>query len=139
MDKVRRFSLLHSRAFWFGVPGLVFLLWAWADSKIHGFMLNSDGNAYGVGLYQMNGDVILTWGDNRDLSNWRWEISHEVVEPNEAEEAKAVLKWVSSALEMKMISISHRWLALAYVAGWAGLLAWRKRYCRAVSPGESTA
>jgi hypothetical protein len=24
-----RFRLLSSRAFWFGVPGLVFLLWAW--------------------------------------------------------------------------------------------------------------
>lgn len=27
-----RFRLFRSRAFWFGVPGLMFLLWAWADS-----------------------------------------------------------------------------------------------------------
>ena len=27
-----RFRLFRSRAFWLGVPGLVFLLWAWGDS-----------------------------------------------------------------------------------------------------------
>ncbi|WP_264488963.1 hypothetical protein [Luteolibacter arcticus] len=32
MEKGTQFRLSRSRAFWLGVPGLVFFLWAWVDS-----------------------------------------------------------------------------------------------------------
>lgn len=129
-----RFRLFRSRAFWFGVPGLVFLLWAWGDSMTHAFSLNSDGSAYGVDLFHLNGDILLMWGDKRDTSRWHWEISRDEVDRGEAEEAKALLKKMSVALDIKVISVPHRWLVPAYVVGWAGLLIWRWRKFRRAFP-----
>ena len=39
LEKGPRFRLFRSRAFWFGVPGLMFLLWAWADSMRYNLSL----------------------------------------------------------------------------------------------------
>jgi hypothetical protein len=128
-----RFRLLRSRAFWFGVPGLVFLLWAWWVSIRH---ISSVGvgasRPWGIG--QAAGVVVSVWNSEGWPEDWRKSgTRHEGVSVEDARGWKTRLaeqrEWTSG---FRYVVISHHTLVLAYVAGWAGLVVWRARKLRAL-------
>ncbi len=118
---VKRFRLVRSRAFWFGVPGLVGLLWGWWVSM-----------GYWSWASMGNWELGQSWGDmyvyvegrpNRrdfhfehmegpvDLSAWELELGkkrHEFA-------------------NRRLIVIPYRWPAVGYALVYAGLLVSRKR------------
>lgn len=77
-----RYRPFRSLTFWLGIPGLVFLLWAWVDSMTHLSQVSykaefrlGDGSLAkrNVAASNSGGDVSLTWsrpdGDYKLLSH----------------------------------------------------------------------
>ncbi len=125
-----RFHLFRSRAFWFGLPGLVFLLWGWWVSMGH-FSRAECGGRFDWWIAQSAGVIVVFW-ESEGPPDWdRFGVSHRKTNEEGAREWKS---WLIEATEKDpsrhMVAIPHRFVVLAYVAGWAGLLTWRKRKYR---------
>lgn len=124
---MKRFRLFRSRAFWFGVPGLVGLLWGWWVSMGYwseaGFM---GGHPFGLG--QVNGEIFPFW----DSAGWPdrrvFEVSHQKASRDEVRRWKmALATWRERDPSYSIVFIPYYLPVTGYVAGWAGLLIWRKR------------
>jgi hypothetical protein len=119
-----RFRLFRSRAFWFGVPGLVFLLWGWWDSM--GDRSGVDFGLWGVG--QSAGDVYAYCFSDGWPDSWEVETFQYQVEPEEALEWKiALIDPPHPVPDLRSVFIPYQLLVPCFLAGWAGLLIWRKR------------
>lgn len=125
---MKRFRLFRSRAFWFGVPGLVFLLWGWGDSLV------ITREAY---FYRQR--FLLWHGDSRTvvhvLPGVGWMPSNEsgigfnryAAEPFKWPCLPAPTYEDHGENRMRTVQLPHWLLIVIYVAVWAGLLILRKR------------
>lgn len=127
-----RFRLFRSRAFWFGVPGLVFLIWAWGLSKTHYSGVGNLDGPFSKKIGQLDGDVLLGWNPWPSSNSWRG--FHERIPPGHAQEIKEFFKELGVP-GVWVIFIPHRSLVTGYLLGWAGLVFWRSRKYRALPEG----
>lgn len=126
VDKVTRFRLFRSRAFWFGVPGLVFLLWAWGLSKSHISYVVFEGFSSDVLVGQLDGELVLVPDYVKMIGGGWWASYHTRSTPGEVEDVKS---WLNS-LRLTGHSVNlipHGWLVAGYGLGWAGVIGWRWR------------
>ena len=131
-----KFRLFRSRAFWFGVPGLVFLLWGWWISMGHWSGAGFDGARF-WGIGQQGCEVFAVW-NSEGGPEWG-----EFVAGHRKTSEKQVRVWKESIADRRRgydpacryVFIPYRWMFLAYVAGLAGLVGWRWRMYRALPEG----
>lgn len=133
-----RFRPHCSRAFWFGLPGLVFLLWGWGMSMSYYSRAGFAGaRSWVVG--QAAGEVYLCW-DTDGWPDWRsFNARNLEMSLDEARKVKGRM------ISLREVRPSHRfvfmpayWLAIVYMAMWTGLLIWRRRKFRNAIPAESS-
>lgn len=124
-----RFRLFRSRAFWFGVPGLVFLLWGWWVSMGHRSWVAFDT----VGIGHSAGEVYAYCFSDDMLVLGDMGVGHYEVAPVDA------LEWKKDLIDspkvfpdFRVTFVPYYWMIVAYVAGWAGLVLWRSRKYRSL-------
>jgi hypothetical protein len=126
-----RFRLFRSRAFWFGVPGLLFLLWGWVDSVK---MKSScwGGRHWSVHLAQYENYLQLQlsrasatvgskkwgWGTERTprvtANSWpRWKYRPHWIHSSDPDSTTDVLL------------LPHWFVVLLYLLPWSTVVAWR--------------
>ena len=122
-----RFRLFRSRAFWFGVPGLVFLLCGWWMSMGHSSYAGFGGSPE-WSIRQGGGEVFAAWS-SFGWPDWRQVYGrHQKVPVEYFGHSKANLAaWCKYWTNSGYVVVSYHWLVLCYVAVWAGLIFWRKR------------
>jgi len=121
-----RFRLFRSRAFWFGVPGLVFLLWGWWISMWDYYGAGfSGGPPSGVGCFA--GEVSAFW----NLNGWpaeRFYTWHVEAPPmGSAREWPVNVDVSRGDPAFRHVYIPYWSLVFGYVVAWIGVLIWRKR------------
>ena len=145
-----RFRLFRSRGFWFGLPGLVFLLWAWGDSsRWESNCSVSAGRWYGYlsqrqGYLQIEvirGDPpvpVTFWVERSTRASgreiwleWRYwpQWRHHELEPG-------LHGWlhVSHRSVSDTLILPHWFLLLLHLIPWGGVMFWRLRKRRALPP-----
>jgi hypothetical protein len=131
MDKAARFRLHRSRAFWFGVPGLLFLLWAWVDSVK---MKSSwwSGRHWSAHLAQYENYLQLQLSRTRtSVSSKKWVWGAERTPratANSWPRCKYRPRWThiddpDSATDVLLLP--HWFVVLLYLLPWSGVVAWR--------------
>jgi hypothetical protein len=134
-----RFRLFRSRAFWFGVPGLVFLVWGWWMSMGHqsgaSFKGTGVGDYWGIG--QMGGEVYAVW-DSVVGPDWgSFYAGNDAMTWERARQVKDI--WVrvcEKSPSSRIVFIPYHWPVMGYVAGWAGVIFWRSRKYQAFAMAE---
>ena len=124
---MNRFRLFRSKAFWFGVPGLVGLLWGWWVSMGYWSHAGFRGQ-HSQWIGQVGGEVYAIW----DLKGWPdWQQFAVWHNEKSVEEVSAVKRFVASEAQKKtathIVFVPYYLPVVSYVAVWAGLLIWRKR------------
>ncbi|RYD68613.1 MAG: hypothetical protein EOP83_00545 [Verrucomicrobiaceae bacterium] len=133
-----RFRLFRFRTFWFGVPGLVFLLWAWADSMkvstraviVRKSILLSDS------VYHHAGSLdFVHWPNSWGGSLWprQCRVTRQRSDahgwfPLPGIRGHSV--WIGTAFHTSRLVIPHWCLVSLYLIAWAGLIGWRWRTVR---------
>ena len=123
-----RFRLFRSRAFWFGVTGLAFLLWGWWVSMGYESWVGF-GGTHQWRLGQLGGEIYAWW----DVGGWP-DGQFYSAEHGEMP-LEAAREWRLRLIEERhwfvppnsYAFIPYYWIVLGYLAVWAGLLIWRKR------------
>lgn len=123
----------RSRLFWLGLPGLVFLLWAWWVSMGSYLYAGFEG-IHGLAVRQMGGELCLTW-DSDGWPDWRhFTTSHGRWSGGAGEVAAAKLMFTmmrENDPTSRFVFIPYYWLVFAYIAGWLLTLAlWQRRKSR---------
>ena len=122
-----RFRLFRSRAFWFGVPGLVGLLWGWwVSTGYHSWV--EVGSLRDWELGQTSGHVYAFWYVE-GWPNWREVYAgHEEASVDDSNELKQEMAEGREAVSsFRYIIMGHHWLAAGYLVSWCGLVFWRSR------------
>jgi hypothetical protein len=129
-----RFRLFRSRAFWFGVPGLVGLMWGWWVSMGYRSYVMAASDVAELLFGQIDGEVVLVRGSGPlpPLDDWVW--VHDELVPGMAEGIKREEQALDDAGISRAVFIPYYWLVLAYLAGWAGLMLWRSWKYRSLLP-----
>jgi hypothetical protein len=122
-----RFRPLRSRAFWFGVPGLIFLLWAWGLSKTHRSYVMATSDVAELLFGQLDGDVVLIRGSGPVPPLEDWVIVHEELRPGLAAAIKREQRELGDAGIGTVVFVPHGWMVAGYLSAWAGCTAWRRR------------
>ena len=130
-----RFRLFRSRAFWFGVPGMVFLFWGWWLSMGHKSEMGRMGTSPWR-LGQSAGEVYAWWDSARGLDLRNVEVWHYKLPAANARGSRNLLLWQrEEKSSFRLVFIPYHWLVSAYLAGWAVLVIWRIRKFKAPAPG----
>jgi hypothetical protein len=129
-----RFRPLRSKAFWFGLPGLVFLLWTWELSKTCRTHVTANSDVSELLFGQVDGDVVLIRGPGPLPPHGEWEIVHEPLTPGLAESIKREARELAEAGISTVFFVPHGWLVAAYLSAWSGLAVWRRAKHGASSP-----
>lgn len=125
-----RFRLFRSRVFWFGLPGSVFLLWAWGLSKTHRSYVMATSDIAELLVGQLDGDIALIRGPGPVPPLEEWVIVHEELKPGLAAAIKREQRELGDAGIGTVVFFPHRWLVAGYLSAWAGLVVWRSRRYR---------
>jgi hypothetical protein len=124
-------SVYRSRLFWLGLPGLVFLLWAWWVAKGNMSLVGFSGPHDWV-IGQLGGEVIALW----DFAGWPtlrdFATSHGKMSLDEAgREMGAMIEWRREKPTRRLVFIPYLWVVLTYTAVWLLTLAlWQRRKSR---------
>ena len=118
-----RFRLFRSRAFWFGVPGLVFLLWAWRISHSHYTNFGFAGNGGGL-VGQLDGEAVILWESTGFAPSTSAKLGHYSLAPDQMRATKRDLGTARSRWD-RWLFVPHWFLLVAYLQVWVGLLIWR--------------
>ncbi len=143
-----RFRLFRSRVFWFGVPGLVFLLWGWADSAKSEFKGHVTAGTWFVHLTQGAGYLQLQFTRGGLASPWSssaqrvprvsggggWPGWSYVPQWRHHE---TPVGWIGSFYNSypsvsNTLILPHWFLLALYAVPWCGLILWRWRRFAAV-------
>ena len=117
--------MLRSKAFWLGVPGLVFLVWAWGDSFWYWAMAEFDAPGWaGIGSYQG-----LLYGAKEAGAGVSWGIPE--VEYQKIQEGSAWVARLRDYPGIESFIVPHAVVVGVYLLAWAGLVVWRARKYRA--------
>ncbi len=119
------FRLFRSRAFWFGVLGLVFLLWGWWISLGH-WSAAGLGGARVWGIGQLVGEVFAMWNSEGGPEWGSFLAEHDEMSELQVRAWRETIRRENDPT-YRYVFILYPWVVLAYVAGWAGLVIWRKR------------
>ncbi|MEK7949728.1 hypothetical protein [Luteolibacter soli] len=124
-----RFRLFRSRAFWLGVPGLVFLLWAWVDSMRYATLISGSGRVE-VKVWNVWGTAsFAVWRDPIATGLLEFDVDRKVIRDEETKQkakhlAELGLAWLiadrpgfSASMRHSMVLPSYLLLWLALVAG----------------------
>lgn len=155
-----RFRLFRSRAFWFGVPGLVFLLWGWWDSSRWESNGSVSASRWFCDLMQRRGYVqidvsrsdspgsvshhrarmVKFSGERSPLApgqenrpEWQYwpQWRHHELKPLTRGSISIRRSGVSDVL-----ILPHWFLSLLYLLPWCGVIYWRFRKTRFLPPAE---
>ena len=131
-----RFRLFRSRVFWFGVPGLVFLLWGWwfsmgtISTMTLGEYSFKKPRRWEIG--QAAGDVYATWGVG-GWPEWKFHSDHSEMRVNARRHWRRNLTWMRAGdPNFRYLIIGQHWLVVGYLVTWSGLVFWRKWKYRAL-------
>jgi hypothetical protein len=155
-----RFRLFRSRAFWLGVPGLVFLLWAWGDSAKSEFKGHVTKGPWFVHLTQGAGYLQLQI--TRGVPVSRLDFSAERVPRVSGGESwpglyylpqwrhhESPAGWMGSFYNShpsvtNTLILPHWFLLSFYALPWCGLVVWRwrrlvvaRRVAAAIPPAQA--
>jgi len=132
-----RFRLHRSRVFWFGLPGLLFILWAWADSmRYHSSVVLHRGMNGGTDtIRQFLGTIDFRWWlrtpePSLALKHWRYPFlrephEHRKVLPQPITFKQQDFSYGKVVKTRAIIIIPHWLILLTYLLVWGGLLLWR--------------
>jgi hypothetical protein len=143
----------RSLLFYLGLPGLIFLLWAWADS------MRYDSSVQARVQIDTPGNMILLRQHLRNCDSWIWIEWLEPADPDHTaitrkgkwfvRETRPGTRWfhpisqltssVSDQLTRRYLFIPHWLLILAYLALWSIALYWRHRRLKRASTLHSPA
>ena len=147
----------RSRLFWLGIPGLLFLLWAWRSSNLTCHQLT-------LGSWQLTSTQgkALAWSMQADIGHDLWldyhtaEVFTEWIAPNSPPRAPIIVpmaaaypippdqqcwfpaaKWQAVDLNAgtyhRLLVLPYWLLAGGYAVGWTGVMvAWQRRKARLV-------
>lgn len=133
------FKLHRSRAFWLGLPGFLFIAWAWTDSLKYQsrIILHRSVRGDTDTFRQFLGTVDLRWwlqspAPNMPVQHWRWlrkrqPHEHHGVTPQPITFKKERFAYGSVVKARAIVILPHWFLLTLYTLPWAGLLAWRWR------------
>lgn len=122
-----KFRLFRSRAFWFGVPGLVGLFWGWWLS-MGSISTVSAGQTRNWWIAQSAGEVLLSWDSSGLPDDLEFSGKHFNASPEESIEWRKMLEYTDEMFPAsKRLGISYCQIIVGYLVIWAGLLIWRKR------------
>lgn len=122
-----RFRLLHSRAFWCGVPGLTCLLWAWGISTGHRSYLLAASDVAELLSGQLNRQVIVVRGPGPLPPVKEWVLVHDKLAPGQAEEIIRETREEAEPGIAFAVFIPHALLVSVYCLVRAVLAGWRWR------------
>ncbi|WP_035604340.1 hypothetical protein [Haloferula sp. BvORR071] len=123
-------QLFRSLTFWLGLPGLLFLLWAWWDSS----KFDSDALMYSWGFLARNGDSQFTITILEDYKSY-WMLSGSLGFDRQPR-AESRLFFPSARIDRMTephwtrIFIPHWQVVLAYAIPWSVLFLWSRRRIR---------
>ncbi len=125
-----RFPLLRSRALWFGVPTLLFLLWAWVDSTRNQSWLQK-GSPWGSFAFEhWNSAIKIGRAPVGSPSAFADKMGRG---PFPTKEPLPPVWW--PAVEAKRdfygrpyIRVPHWLLVLAYIVTWSAVISFRRRH-----------
>ena len=132
-----RFRLLRSRAFWVGVPGLVFLLWGWWTALRYYSSAGCMGATFWE-IGQIGGEVYAYW-DSGGGPDWRQLtfIHLETIAGAEVTHSVADVRGIYPTV--RLVRVPYYWPVFGYVAVWAGLIRWRSEKYRQASKAAEVA
>lgn len=126
----------RSRMFWFGLPGLLFLLWAWMDSIRYATSIWCSGKV-GIRVTQTSGNAAFdVWRYSHfvgapDLGMNRTATTDDAARMRAKLLAEVDLNWYLADAKPHSSSIHHKVVVLAYVTAWILTLAlWQRRKSR---------
>lgn len=142
---MRGFRIHRSLLFWLGIPGLLFLLWAWRDSMHSGLRLSRhygiEGPGFGLAsedLWINSFDGVISGGAvevtiTDAAYRWKREETRFTRYPVHSDgKLFKGFEWGSDATEEQGYTGKHRFICVpfwsgipAYLAGWWGLIGWR--------------
>jgi hypothetical protein len=129
-----RFCLSRSRAFWFGLPGSVFLLWAWADSMTtatHAAIMWKKSSISDSVTHHGGSLDIAHWAGSFGVSLWPKEFRVQRQPRGDAKDWFPVPGIrehgiLSGSLHLtSRVVIPHWCLVSLYLISWSGLMGWR--------------
>ena len=153
------FRPFRSLAFWLGLPGLLFLLWAWADSMSHRSGLHVDKVLPGPRFVIVNfigyeaAGFGVQWGDAPEPQGLGSRLGGTtltrtpITGPAESFFPPAGYTRLPAhgsgstsvvPVEWRFLFVPFWQLVALYLAVWWGLLAWRRRVRRAAEQKSST-
>lgn len=125
-----RFPLFRSRAFWFGVPTLLFLLWAWVDSTRSITEIGRQSPWGSFAFDHRNSAIEISRapvGSPFNFSNTLWRGAYATKDPAPAVWWPAV-KAERDSVGRHFVRIPHWLLVLAYLAAWSLIITFRRRH-----------
>ena len=127
-----RFRLFRSRAFWLGVPGLVFLVWGWWVSMGHVSEIGFTGPSRWW-IAQNTGEVNVSWhsGEWPDRANF-YTVHREAVPEVERRWKMELAKFHEGHPIYRCVFIPNYAVIFAYVAVCGGFVFLRSRKYRAL-------
>ncbi len=127
MDQRGTVSFYRSRLFWLGLPGLVFLLWAWWVSMGHISQARFGYVPVWV-IGQSAGEVFVFWNAS-GFPDWRdFHALHEKMSMEDASEWRRSLEVLESrVVGFRYVLFPHYAVVLAYAPAWLLTLAWWQR------------
>ncbi len=133
------FPVFRSRAFWFGVPGLLFLLWAWADStRIYTGI--SEKSPWGSFSFEHWNSAITVSrapaGSPSAFPSWAWRGSFGTKNP-EPRIWWATLKAERDRAGRPFVQVPHWLLVSSYAAVWSLVLLARRHHWRKARQAHS--
>jgi hypothetical protein len=125
-----RFPLFRSRAFWFGVPTLLFLLWAWVDSTRNLTEVGRESPWGSFAVEHWNSAVVLSRAPVGSPFNF---YNMSLRGPYPTKDPAPTVWWPAAKAERDhvgrpFVQIPHWLLVLAYLGAWSLIIAFRRRH-----------
>jgi hypothetical protein len=142
LEKGPRFRLFRSRAFWFGVPGLMFLLWAWADSMRYNTFISGSGRVEGKVSHVWGTASFAVWQDPIATGFPEFKMDRKAIRDEDTVKkakylAELGLAWLIADRPGSSISVRHSMVLSGYLLLWLALIArrwWRFKRTLSKSP-----
>jgi len=127
-----RSSWYRSLVFWFGLPVIVFLVWAWIDSMHRTTTFDMSIAGKPVQASHWGGHVSVSWDNPYYRSSGPWELAMKILPPRPTAQWFPLPSHISPHNLTNAyghdVAIPHWLILLAYIGLWQ--LPWLVRYFR---------